>query len=166
MKRHEVLCKALAGIKEDFNLLALGLHGKDSEYLKIIAEDNGLDPGKITFCGYQEDIAPFYKIMDLMVLPSPNEGLGLAVIEAMAAGVPCIGAGSGGILEIIHDGIDGLLFKPGESEDLAGKIRMIMANKELRESFVINGRKKVRDVFTIEKTVLETEKIFYNLTQA
>jgi glycosyltransferase involved in cell wall biosynthesis len=160
MKRHEVLFRALASLKEDFHLLVLGAEEK---YLRIIAEDNGLDPEKITFCGFEKEIASFYKIMDLSVLPSPNEGLGLAIIEAMAAGVACIGADSGGIREIITDGVNGFLFEPGNSDDLARKIRLIMANKEVRDSVVLHGRRKVRHLFTIEKTVFETEKLFYDI---
>jgi len=163
MKRHEVLFKALAGIKEDFNLLVLGA---DSKYIEKIAEQNGLDPGKITSCGYQEDIEPFYKIMDLKVLPSPNEGLGLAIIEAMAAGVPCIGANSGGIREIITDGVDGFLFAPEDSDDLAKKIRILMTDFKTRQFFIENGRRKARERFAIEKTVGETESVFCNLARS
>lgn len=160
MKRHEVLFRALAEIKEDFNLLVLGADGK---YLEIIANDNGLDPAKIIFCGFQDDIAPFYKIMDLNVLPSPSEGLGLAIIEAMAAGVPCIGADSGGIKEIITDGENGLLFRPGDYRELAEKIRVPMANRALREKFIANGEETVRKHFAIDKTVDNIERAFYAL---
>ena len=164
MKRHEILFHALARLGGDFSLLVLGPEGEtEIESLKVIARDKGLDTDRITFCGFQKDISPFYKIMDLNILPSTNEGLGLAIIEAMAAGVPCIGADSGGIREIITDGVNGFLFKPGDSEDLALKIRMIIENKEMREGFVGRGKEKVRALFTVEKTVLETEKIFYDL---
>jgi glycosyltransferase involved in cell wall biosynthesis len=164
LKRHEVFFKAIAVLGRDCNLLVLGTVGeKDIRSLKVIAQNNGLDTDKITFCGFQDDMAPFYQIMDLNVLPSPNEGLGLAIIEAMAAGVPCIGADSGGIREIITDGLDGYLFRSGNSEDLAEKIRIIMENKGIRDRFIARGKEKVRDLFAIDKMVRETEKLFYDL---
>lgn len=164
LKGHEVLFRAVAALNGDINLLLLGPWNEgDIEKLKLIAQCNGLNTNMITFCGFQDDIAPFYKIMDLHVLPSPNEGLGLGIIEAMAAGVPCIGADIGGIREIISNGIDGFLVRPGNSRDLAEKIRILFENKEKRDLFIINGKKKVKKLFNIEKTVNETEKIFYDL---
>jgi glycosyltransferase involved in cell wall biosynthesis len=164
LKGHEVLFRALAGFRGDITLLLLGPEIKeDREKLKAIARYHGLAEDRLAFCGFQEDIVPFYRIMDLNVLPSPTEGLGLAVIEAMAAGVPCIGADSGGIQEIITNGVDGFLFRPGDSDDLAAMIRVLYKNREMRGLFVSKGREKVREKFDIEKTVGETEKILRRL---
>ena len=164
LKGHEILFSALARFPGDATLLLLGPEKKeDREKLKAIAKRHGLAEDRLTFCGFQEDIVPFYKIMDLNVLPSPSEGLGLAVIEAMAAGVPCIGADGGGIREIITDGIDGLLFRPGDSDDLAAMIRVLYESREKSGLFAARGREKVKEKFDIEKTVRETEKILYGL---
>lgn len=164
MKGHEFLFRALTALPGDFNVLVLGVWGdRDIENLKAVAEYNGLPPGKLTFCDFQKDMAPFYKIMDLNVLPSRNEGLGLTLIEAMAAGVPCIGADSGGIREIIDDGVNGFLFAPGNSRALSEKIRTLREDAEIRDLFIRNGKEKVERLFGIERTVRETEKIFYGL---
>jgi len=166
-KGHEVLFKALGKTKKDINLLVLGPRKEiDLKNARVLAQHNGLNPDKITFCGWQEDITPFYKIMDLNVLPSPNEGLGLAIIEGMAAGVPCIGTNGGGVKEIIKDGVDGLLFSPGDSKDLADKIQFIIERKELRAALISSAKEKVRKTFSIERIVLETQKIFYSLQNA
>jgi len=167
LKGHEVIFRALAGLRNDVNLLLLGPWIEDDiRKLKLIAEANRFDAGKIVFCGFQEDIAPFYGIMDINVLPSPNEGLPLAIIEPMAAGVPCIGADGGGIREIITNGVDGFLFRPGDADDLAGKIRILYESRETRELFVAKAKEKVREKFDIENTVLKTEKVFYQLLMA
>lgn len=164
MKGHEFLFRAISALPGHFNVLVLGVWGdRDIEYLKLVAEHNGLSSQKLTFCDFQEDIAPFYKIMDLNVLPSQNEGLGLTLIEAMAAGVPCIGADSGGIREIIDDGINGFLFQPGNSKDLCEKINILKKDAETRKLFIINAKEKVARLFEIKHTVAETEKIFYSL---
>lgn len=166
MKGHEFLFRALALLPGDFNVLVLGVWGnKDIENLKLVAEYNGLSPGRLTFCDFQREIAPFYKIMDVNILPSQNEGLGLTLIEAMAAGVPCIGADSGGIREIIDDGVNGFLFQPGNSKDLSEKIQILQKDTETRSLFIRNGKEKVAKLFDIKKTVTETEKIFYSLVK-
>lgn len=164
MKGHEILFKALAGLNINFNVIVLGVWVKgDIENLKLVAGHNGLAADKLIFCGFQKDIAPFYKMMDLVVLPSANEGLGLTLIEAMAAGIPCIGTDDGGIREIITNGVNGFLFKKGNHSDLADKIKTVCENKTLRDLFILNGKKKVKKMFRIENTVSETEKIFYGL---
>ncbi len=164
LKRHEVLFRALAGLNEDFNLLVLGTSDKKPlDMLIDLARFHGLDDRKITICGFQDDPAPFYKIMDINVLPSPREGLGLALIEAMASGVPSIGAAGGGIREIITDGVDGFLFKPGDSGELAEKISVLIKNAKLREMFIENGRKKVKELFDIDKNTKQLEDAFYSL---
>jgi glycosyltransferase involved in cell wall biosynthesis len=164
MKGHETLFKALAAVPGDFNVLVLGVWGeRDIGNLKAVAEYNGLSPLKLTFCDFQKEMAPFYKIMDLSVLPSRNEGLGLTLIEAMASGVPCIGADSGGIREIIDDGVTGFLFPPGDSNALSEKILTLREDAGTRDLFIRNGKEKVARLFDIKRTVNETEKIFYSL---
>ncbi len=164
MKGFEFLFRALAPLLGDFNVLVLGVWGsKDVENLRLVAEFNGLSPRRLTFCDFQREIAPFYKIMDVNILPSQNEGLGLTLIEAMAAGVPCIAADSGGIREIIDDGLNGFLFQPGNSKDLSEKIQVLQKDTEIRSLFIRNGKEKVAKLFDIKKTVAKTEKIFYSL---
>jgi glycosyltransferase involved in cell wall biosynthesis len=164
-KRHEVLFKALSMLPPDvdFQLLVIGPeHKEDAEALRRLAAYSGLVGQKmerVSFCGFQPDMAPVYKAMDLNVLPSPEEGFGLAVIEGMAAGVPTIGAGAGGLREIITDGVDGFLFKPGDSRRLAERIERLYRDRELRNSFVLKGKEKARR-FELEKTVTETEAAF------
>jgi glycosyltransferase involved in cell wall biosynthesis len=164
LKGHDVLFRSLSRLPNDIILLLIGPDTKeDREKLAAIARHHGVGEDRLTFCGFQENIVPFYKIMDLHVLPSPNEGLGLAVIEAMAAGVPCIGVDSGGVREIIDNGTAGFLFRPGDSDDLASRIRILREDAEKRKLFVLKGREKVREKFGIEKTVGQTEKIMYGL---
>ncbi len=168
IKRHEVLFRALANENlfrgHDINLLVVGPQDARSVgIMKEMARLNGLDESVITVCGFQEDVAPFYKIMDMNVLPSPREGLGLALVEAMAAGVPVIGADGGGIREIIADGVDGFLFRAGNSGDLAAKIKMLMNDARLRAEFSRRGSQKVGKLFDVEKNSKRLEDIFYGL---
>ncbi len=167
LKGHEILFGAVARLDGDTNILVIGpWEAHDIDKLRQIAQHHGLAQDRLTFCGFQDDVAPFYNIMDLNVLPSPREGLGLTLVEGMAAGVPCIGADSGGAREIISHSVDGLLFRPGDSDDLAEKIRSIREDRALREGFIAKGKEKVRTLFSIEKTVRETERVFYDLLDA
>lgn len=164
LKGHDIAFRALAGFDRDFTLLLFGPEKEeDKDKLRRVATHNGFDPARITFCGFQRDMAPFYRILDVNILPSPNEGLGLAVIEAMVSGVPSIGVDKGGIREVIDDGADGFLARPGDSADLLRKICVVCDDLKIRERFVANGIKKARQRFGRDRMAHETETVYRHL---
>ncbi len=166
LKGHDVAFRALAGFDRDYTLLLFGPEKEeDKAKLRRIAEYQGLDPGRLTFCGFQKDMAPFYRTLDVNILPSPNEGLGLAVIEAMGSGVPCIGADGGGLREIIEDGEDGFLVRPGDSRELRQRILKVYDDAETRRKFIANGLEKVRRQFSRERMTCETEAVYSRLVK-
>ena len=95
--------------------------GQEKERLMNFCSDNGLRD-KVIFSGYQNNIANFYQIMDLLVLPSFSEGLPNVILEAMAFKIPVIATSVGGVPEVITDGLNGLLVPPGNSDLMAEKI--------------------------------------------
>jgi len=90
----------------------------------------------------------------ILVLPSRSEAMGRVLVEAKAAGKPCIGSNVDGIPTVIKDGIDGLLVEPESVDDLARKLDSLMGNKELRERLGNAGAKRVKEEFT--------EDIYFN----
>ena len=97
-----------------------------------------------------------YKKADLFVLPSitvdgQTEGLGVVLLEGMASGVPVIGSNTGGIPDIIDDGVNGLLVPPGDPEALASAIMKILNNHELAEKFAQEGLRTVKERFSWDK---------------
>lgn len=161
LKGHDVTFRALAGFDRDFVLLLFGPEKvEDKDKLRRIAEYHGLDPDRLTFCGFQKDMAPFYRILDVNILPSSNEGLGLAVIEAMGSGIPCIGADGGGLREIIEDGVDGFLVGPGDSRELRQRILDLCDDGVTRRKFIANGLEKVRQRFGRDRMARETEAVY------
>ena len=93
-----------------------------------------------------------YRGSDVLVLPAErNETFGQIFIEAMACGLPVIGAKTGGIPEIISDGYNGFLVQPDDPIILAQKIEEILNNKEKRNKFIEAGIQTVEEKFTAEK---------------
>lgn len=99
-----------------------------------------------------------YKDADLFVLPSittngQTEGLGVVLLEAMASGVPVIGSNTGGIPDIITDGVNGLLVPPGDPNALAAAMIRILEDPELAERFREAGLETVKKRFSWDRIV-------------
>ena len=86
--------------------------------------------------------------LDLFVLPSINEGFGIAIIEAMAAGVPVVASNCGGIPEIIEHNVNGFLVAPGNPNDLANKIKYALKSRVLLKRISAQALLDVRSRFT------------------
>lgn len=86
------------------------------------------------FTGYMSgaELAQAYASADVFAFPSDTETLGFVAMEAMASGVPVVGARAGGIPDVIDEGVDGLMFSPGDLGDLTDKLRTLLFDPELR----------------------------------
>lgn len=101
-----------------------------------------------------------YRGSDVLVLPAEkNETLGQIFIEAMACGLPVIGAKTGGIPEIISDGFNGFLVQPNDPIILAQKIEKILNDKAVRNKFIKAGHRTVEEKFTAEKQFSGFDKL-------
>jgi len=109
-KGHMLLLTALRAMKEagsKFYLWIVG-SGKEEVRLKKYVQDVGLTE-VVTFTGYQSDVVPWMAGIDVLLLPSENEPFGYVLLEGMALGKTVLAAASGGPLEIIEAGVDGVL---------------------------------------------------------
>lgn len=110
----------------------------DDAYISILqrlADENGLQ-GSIRFMGYQADPGPEVRNADIVLVCSRAEAFGRVTIEGMASGRPVIGARAGATEALIDDGRTGLLYEPGNAEDLADKIEYLTSHPEMIEGMV------------------------------
>ena len=94
---------------------------------------------------------------DIFVLPSHREGYPNALLEAMASGIPTLASKVGSIPDIIEDNETGLLFEAGHSEQLAGKLDLLISNGPLRKKLARNGRNKLAVNNTMEQAMNKFE---------
>lgn len=106
------------------------------------------------------DTAELLPAMDLFVLPSLKEGLGLSLMEAMAAGLAVIGSDTGGIKNLIRDEVNGLLVKPADIKGLSEAMLELLLDSEKRRIFGENARKFIAENFSQEKMALQTEEVY------
>ncbi len=95
----------------------------------------------VTFHGFQPDMDAWYPKLHLVMLPSLGEGIPLSLIEPMRWGLPCIATNVGGIPEVVEDGVNGVLVKPGEEAGLVAALNRLLSPAEYR-SFRDAARRK------------------------
>jgi glycosyltransferase involved in cell wall biosynthesis len=126
----------------EFQIVLVGSGPDEKEFKEMVTRDN-LD-GYITFAGETDSPELFYKhVFDINVLASRVEAFGITLAEGAACGLPCVGANTNGIPEIICDSESGLLFVPGNATDLAGKLEILINDPALRKQMGQKGRQHV-----------------------
>ncbi len=119
----------------------------------------------VKFLGTRRDLHLILSAIDIFVLASIFEAFGIALLEAMSMEKPVVGSASGGIPEIIEDGVNGFLFRPGDSKHLAETIEKLIRDERLRKEMGIKGRKSVEEKFEAKKYVKRLESIYAGLLQ-
>lgn len=117
----------------------------------------------VKFLGVRRDIDLILNAMDIFVLASIFEPFGIALVEAMSMEKPVVGSASGGIPEIIEDGVNGFLFTPRDSNALAKIIDRLIEDEKLRKEIGIRARKSVEEKFEAKKYVKRLETIYARL---
>lgn len=165
-KGHEYLFKAMPIIAKQFPnvcLLVVG-EGPEKESLKKLADEFGLE-STIIMVGFQENVAPLLKQLDLYVHPSIHEPFGIAILEAMTAGKCVVATAVEGIPEIVIEGESGFLVPPEDPAKLAEVICRALNNIDKIREMGANGRKRVEKVFNIESTVGKYQDLYEIVTR-
>lgn len=165
-KEVHLLVEAVGMLQSPVMLHIVGdckVHTEYMERLLSIIKRYGI-MDKVKFHGRfeRQDLVNIYAMADIFVSPGSGEGYGRVLIEAMHYGLPVIGANRCASRELIEAGVNGLLFTPGDSNDLKEKIDLLCRDKELRQAMGNKGKTKAA-------TANFTENIgaqFYNLLTA
>jgi len=161
-KAQDDAIKAIKIVKEIIPNIKLLIVGEGSKkfknYLKHLAFKLDVSDNVI-FTGYRDDVPAILHRCNLLLVPSWNEPFGRVVIEAMAAGIPVIGADSGGVKEIVKDGVNGYLVPPKDPIKIAEKIIYLFYHPMLAKKMGNEGRKIVKEKFSIQNYVKNIEKV-------
>ncbi len=151
-KGHQVLLEALSLIPDlptNLKVLIVG-DGKLRLSLEEETKKRGLS-SRVVFLGTRKPIFPILKALDLFLLPSLWEGFSIALLEALAMGVPVIATKVGGAEEVITSGQQGLLIPPGEAHSLAAAIGEAWLHRDRFLRMAELGKEKVRQNFSKER---------------
>ncbi|MDD5171413.1 MAG: glycosyltransferase [Candidatus ainarchaeum sp.] len=158
-KRLDVLLEAFRSIERRDRLLVVAGGGPYLKGFRNIA--GGLGIKNIIFTGYvkDKDLGAAYCCADVFASASDSETFGLTFVEAMYAGVPVIGVGRLGPKDIIKDGRNGILVKPGDTDCLARAMAKLLTHSALRERMGKEARKTALG-YSIEKSAKRTLDIY------
>jgi len=147
-------------------LVAVGFP-RDPEYVtrvKSAAERSGV-ADSIIWTGHRDDVDEIIAGLDLCILPSLEEPLGMAILEAMAAGLPVVGTRVGGIPECIDDGATGTLVPPADDKALAEAIVRLLRDPAGRRRFGQAGQKRVLECFSPTSQTPQIEAVFQRVIE-
>jgi glycosyltransferase involved in cell wall biosynthesis len=160
-KGHIDLIDAMAKVRADFKgsrPLRLVIVGDGPEGSAIEKRIRELSLNDIVIsAGFQSNVAPYYQIADVAVLPSHSEGSPYALLEAMAAGVPIVATAVGGVPEIATNGENAVLVNRESPAQLAAGILELISNEQLRQRLSSGGKDRVRlyDPETYRRSMVE-----------
>ncbi|KNZ42522.1 glycosyltransferase family 4 protein [Acetobacterium bakii] len=160
-KNHEIIIKALA--KMEFKNVYYFVCGKGQLDYKLKELTKSLDlENRVSFLGYRQEIPELCKLADIYAFPSTREGLGLAGIEGMAAGLPIVTSNLNGIKDYSVNGKTGYVCEPRDVDSFANALDKLCVNKKLRNDmgkYNAEACKKF-DIYRVNKTMTKIYKEF------
>lgn len=163
-KQQGTLLEAAALLAERFADLKVVLvgDGRDRRALEAKAARLGL-AARVVFAGARSDVADCLAACDAMALPSLWEGLPIAVLEAMAAGVAVVASDIDGNRELLEGDHGGLLVRPSDPADLARGLEALLANPELRARLARRGQARVQRDYRLDQMVRATAAVYQSV---
>jgi glycosyltransferase involved in cell wall biosynthesis len=163
-KGQRFLLEAAASLKAQGFKLQYQLAGDGP--LRTELENHAMRLGlrdEVSFLGFVADTPAFLADIDLFVMPSLFEGLGVAVLEAMAVGKPVIATRVGGLAESVIDGVTGILVPASDGTALASAIAKLARAPTLAAEMGRCGRARVLQHFTLDHMARQNESYYYEL---
>lgn len=150
-KGHRYLLEALPEILRAHPCVTCLLFGKGAQRDEIQQQMTQLHiDGHVVLAGFVDDLESILPHLDLVVHPALMEGLGVALLQASAAGVPIVASCAGGIPEVVHHGENGLLVPPADSSALQEAILALLNDREVRKKMGDAGKRLIATSFSVE----------------
>lgn len=166
IKAHEVFLAAAVRVRQQRPSAQFLIVG-DGELRTSLEEQSaalGLTDA-VRFLGWRADIDRLYADLDVVALTSRNEGSPVALIEAMAAGVPVVSTDVGGVADLVEHGVSGLLAPMDDAAGIAGHILTLLGDPAMRHAMGVHGRTKVADTYDAGRLVTDIETLYEDLVR-
>jgi glycosyltransferase involved in cell wall biosynthesis len=163
-KGHTHLLAALPEVRREFPDLLVLLVGEGRRQADLRRQVHSLGlQDTVRFLGTRRDLPEIYRALDLFVQPSLWEGMPLALLKAMGAGLPVVATKVSGSVEAIEDGINGRLVAPGDPQALAQAIKELLGQPDKRRRLADEARRTVAARFSLEAMLRQLEELYLDL---
>ena len=158
-KGHDVLVDAAARLPSNVHLLIVG-HGERERALRERAERLGLS-ARLHLAGWRDDVSAAHGAMDVFALPSRWEGLPYSLLEALAAGLPCVATAVNGSRDVLDSQPPcGLLVPREDPEALAAALARLLGDRAEADRLARAGRQRVAAEFTLDAMIERTLQVY------
>ena len=161
-----VLIRAVGRVRETCPHMRLVMVGEGPlrPGLEQLTAQLGLSES-VVFTGLRADVPRLLGALDVFVLPSEREALPVAVLEAMAAGLPVVATRVGGLPEVVEDGVTGFLVPPGDVDAMQSVLAKLAGDPALAARLGAAGQAHVQAHFTVQQMVRQVERLYDQLAQ-
>ncbi len=142
----------------EINYVIIG-EGEERKKIEMLIKDKGLEK-KVFLLGHIDNALKYLKSLDIFLLPSLSEGLGLSLLEAGLAALPVVASAVGGIPEIISDGENGILVPPQNPQKIIAALERVVGDEKYRLKLGENLRTTVQKDFSLEKMIAATLTLY------
>jgi len=164
IKDHATLFQALARLHTEGRGVHLTVVGDGEERARLEGLASSLGLGRrIHFLGWRVDLETILKELDVVICASRNEGTPVALIEAMAAGIPVLSTDVGGVADLVTHGLTGWLVSPGDPDAMASGIRHLLDDGPLRGRLAAAGQAVALDRHDVARLISRVEVLYADL---
>ncbi|MCX7592014.1 MAG: glycosyltransferase [Kiritimatiellae bacterium] len=163
-KDHGILIRAFAEILSSYPAARLVIVGDGpwASHARALVAELGVG-AHVDFLGFRGDVPALLRTFDVFAYPTTTEGFGLALVEAMAAGVPVVASNVGGVPEVVTNGVTGLLVEFGDVEAFRAEIVRLLNDRALCRRLVAAAEKAVSSRFTVRRMADEYAAVYQRL---
>ena len=167
VKGHIYLIDAMASVVREFPAARLFIFGEGLTRAELVHRADSLGISEhVFFLPAVSHTADVLQDIDIFVMPSLQEGLGLSILEAQASGLPVIAANVGGIPNVIKNDLSGLLIPTKDAAAIAAAILKIMQDRRLAMRLGKRGREDVEQYFSLDQMVTSVLEVYHNVCHA
>ncbi|MCJ8505906.1 glycosyltransferase family 4 protein [Kocuria flava] len=150
----------------DWKLVAVGGQGPtpEDEYREIVEEFRAADlAASLVGPEYGDQVKARLAEADIFVLPSYLEGQPIAILEAMASGLPVVGTAVGAVPDVIRDGVEGRIVEPGDVSGLAAAMEQLILDRQIRGRMAAASRKRAEEFHSLDRLARRLVQVYSNV---
>jgi len=158
--------EAAKDVARDFSNVRFLLAGEGSLHKKLIRQTQRLGlTEKFIFTGWRQDALDIIRALDILVLPSLNEAVGIVLIEAGVFSVPVVATRVGGIPEIVQDNQTGILVNPKDARGLSAAIKLLLKDETKRRQMGLAAQAWIKGRFSAEEMIKNIQGLYTDVSK-